>query len=134
MIVGAIFVTLIHELGHFLSRLNCATRREVKNTFTPEFPGKTRLIEDYVPGLQKKNFPKGEAGFKLESSIFGQIVQNITEEGTRVLLGVSHYYRLRIKDFRNAFLQANNDSLGVNLSRGSKIFVGLKCGVRDLYI
>ena len=129
---AAIYVTLLHEMAHYLRRHglskrrefleNCPPSSEIENTEEGKF-------SDFQSFTNLKN-TQGEAGYEIEKKIFGERVRNLNDEAGQLLFDLGDS---SIENFKKNFKKTNENNSGdiLILKRDDEFIQLYPCPIRN---
>ena len=131
---AAIYVTLIHELAHYLRRQGLIKRKEFLEISTPpseiENTEAEKLFDCSKGSSRKFKNIKGEAGYAIEMKLFGERVRNLNDEAGQLLLDLGDS---SIEDFKKKFKKINENNSGdiLILKRDDEFIQLYPCPIRS---
>ena len=149
-------VLFLHELSHFMLRINSKTLLEFKSNYTPENEEKKKSIVPFIEdfdsdedehedeGLllpreiisrlsltEERSLGREESGNQTEIDVFGGVVKKITITASRFLLKYQEYPN-EIENFQKRFMECNAHASReryLPLSRSKQGFNGVLCSM-----
>ena len=109
---GATFVVYLHELAHYLQRVDCPTVASCMERKSDEFEEK-------------------EGGRALEKQLFGDFIMYLTEDAANFAIGSESTQSSSINNFQEVFKKKNSiqpDSRIISLNKSMNIIFLGKCG------
>ena len=129
---AAIYIILLHELGHCMPRLFCTTRREVKNMMTPKFNSVAVKIEEDNKTEAERKLIRGEAGTRIEILLFGEKLTGINRDAGNILININRFEKK--KDFRCAFKKSLEESdHTISLKTYKNHLLPVKCPMKRMF-
>ena len=131
---AAIYVTLIHELAHYLRRQGLIKRKEFLEISTPpseiENTEADKLFDCSKGSSRKFKNIKGEAGYAIEMKLFGERVRNLNDGAGQLLLDLGDS---SIEDFKKKFKKINENNSGdiLILKRDDEFIQLYPCPIRS---